>query len=209
MKKLIIGIMVMLVLVTGCDSNKEKKESEVDKMSYKEVEEVTNFVKIEMEDGAKMILELYPDVAPITVANFQKLVSEKFYDGIVFHRIVKNFMIQAGDPTGTGYYGSEEKIKGEFKANGVENDLDHGRGVISMARSGNDFDSASSQFFIVHQKSPHLDGSYAAFGKLIAGFDTLDALASVKVNGETPVVKPVIKNIRFVEIDNLEEIESE
>lgn len=201
MKKILIGILAILILVTGCGKSDDKKESEVDKMSYKEVEEITNYVKIEMEDGAKMLLELYPDVAPITVANFQKLVSEKFYDGIVFHRIVKNFMIQGGDPTGTGFGGSEETIKGEFKDNGVENNLAHDRGVISMARSGNP-DSASSQFFIVHKKSSHLDGSYAAFGKVIAGFDTLDDLASVKVNGETPVVKPVIKNIRFIELDN-------
>lgn len=201
MKKILIGMFAILILVTGCGKSDNKKESEVDKMSYKEVEEITNYVKIEMEDGAKMLLELYPDVAPITVANFQKLVSEKFYDGIVFHRIVKNFMIQGGDPTGTGFGGSEETIKGEFKDNGVENNLAHDRGVISMARSGNP-DSASSQFFIVHKKSSHLDGSYAAFGKVIAGFDTLDSLASLKVQGETPIVKPVIKNIRFIELDN-------
>lgn len=201
MKKVLIGMFAILILVTGCGKNDEKKESEVDKMSYKEVEEVTNYVKIEMEDGAKMLLELYPDVAPITVANFQKLVSEKFYDNLTFHRIVKNFMIQGGDPNGTGFGGSEETIKGEFKDNGVDNNLAHDRGVISMARSGNP-DSASSQFFIVHKKSSHLDGSYAAFGKVIAGFDTLDSLANVKVQGETPVVKPVIKSIRFIELDN-------
>lgn len=199
MKKLLLGILVVLLVVTGC-GKKENKESEVDKMSYKEVENETNFVKIEMANGEKMLLELYPDTAPITVANFKKLVSEKFYDNITFHRIVKNFMIQGGDPTGTGRGGSEETIKGEFKANGVENNLSHDRGVISMARSS-DPNSGSSQFFIVHKKTSSLDGSYAAFGKLIAGFDTLDNLASVKVSGETPVEKPVIKSIRFVEIE--------
>lgn len=199
MKKILLGLLVILLVITGC-GKKESKESEVDKMSYKEVENETNFVKIEMANGEKMLLELYPDIAPITVANFKKLVSEKFYDNITFHRIVKSFMIQGGDPTGTGRGGSEETIKGEFNANGVENNLSHDRGVISMARSNNP-NSASSQFFIVHKKTSSLDGSYAAFGKLIAGFDTLDNLASVKVNGETPIEKPVIKSIRFVEIE--------
>ncbi|MCI8467135.1 MAG: peptidylprolyl isomerase [Bacilli bacterium] len=170
-------------------------------MNYKETEEITNYIKIEMQTtGDIMLLELYPDIAPITVKNFQKLVSEKFYDGLVFHRIIKDFMIQGGDPLGNGSGGSEETIKGEFRLNGVENNLKHERGVISMARS-NDRDSASSQFFIVHADSPHLDGSYASFGRIIAGLDTLDKLANTKTNGETPITKPVIYSIRFVTVD--------
>ena len=147
-----------------------------------------------------MLLELYPEIAPITVENFQKLVSEKFYDNLIFHRVIKDFMIQGGDPNGTGTGGSKETIKGEFKSNGVENNLKHERGVLSMARS-RDKDSASSQFFICHQESSHLDGEYAAFGKLIAGYDTLDKIASTKVNGETPATTQKMKSIRFVTIE--------
>ena len=171
-------------------------------MSYKETEEKTNYVKIEMKTGDIMILELDEKTAPITVANFQKLVSEKFYDNLVFHRIIKGFMIQGGDPEGTGMGGSKDTIKGEFKSNGIENNLSHERGVISMARSSLK-DSASSQFFICHDDVPSLDGDYAAFGKLIAGFDTLDKLADTSVgsDGETPVKKPEMLSIRFVNIE--------
>lgn len=203
-KKLLILCSIFLVMfITGCD-NKNKTEGSVDKMSYKETNETTNYIKIEMKTGDIMLLELYPNIAPLTVANFQKLINEKFYDNLTFHRIVKNFMIQGGDPEGTGYGGSKETIKGEFKSNGVENNLSHQRGVISMARSTNK-DSASSQFFICHADVSSLDGDYAAFGKLIAGFDTLDKLANTKVKGETPIEKPVIKSIRFITIDNKQE----
>ena len=123
-------------------------------------------VIIEMENGGKIKLELYPEIAPITVANFEALVKEGFYDGLTFHRVIPGFMIQGGDPLGNGMGGSENKIKGEFSANGVKNDLKHTRGVISMARSMNP-NSASSQFFIMHADAPHLDGSYAAFGKVV------------------------------------------
>ncbi|MCM1053595.1 MAG: peptidylprolyl isomerase [Ruminococcus sp.] len=200
MKKKILLLMVLsLLLLSNC--SKPVKESEVDKMSYNETEEITNYVKIEMNDGDKMILELYPEIAPITVANFQKLVSERFYDGLTFHRIIKDFMIQGGDPEGTGMGGSEETIKGEFEINGVNNSLSHERGVISMARKSKPYDSASSQFFICHADVTSLDGSYAAFGKLVAGFDTLDKIANTKVNGETPIEPPVIKSIRFITIN--------
>lgn len=134
-------------------------------------------VKIEMENGSVIKLELYPEVAPITVANFEKLVKEGFYDGLIFHRVIPGFMIQGGDPLGEGYGGSDEKIKGEFASNGVKNDLKHTRGVISMARSM-DKNSASSQFFIMHADAPHLDGDYAAFGKVIEGMDAVDEIAS-------------------------------
>ncbi len=126
-------------------------------------------------------VELYPEIAPITVNNFVKLVSEGFYNGIKFHRVIKGFMLQGGDPEGTGMGGSKETIKGEFKINGVENNLKHTAGVISMART-QDPDSASSQFFLMHKDSPHLDGSYAAFGKTIEGQEVIDAIAEVETN---------------------------
>lgn len=152
-------------------------------------------VTIEMENGKKIKLELYPDVAPITVANFEKLVGEHFYDGIIFHRVIKGFMIQGGDPTGTGMGGSAEKIKGEFLANGVVNNLKHTRGVISMARTAAP-NSASSQFFIMHQDAPHLDGQYAAFGKVVEGIEVVDEIASARVDwNDKPVDEQKIKTI--------------
>lgn len=136
-------------------------------------------VVIEMENGGIMEIELYPEKAPLTVKNFEKLVNSGFYDGLGFHRIIKGFMIQGGDPKGNGTGGPGWTIKGEFKANGVDNDLKHTRGVISMARSMAP-DSAGSQFFIMHADAPHLDGQYAAFGKLVSGYDVLDEIADVR-----------------------------
>ena len=152
-------------------------------------------VTIEMENGKKIKLELYPDVAPITVANFERLVKEGFYDGLIFHRVIKGFMIQGGDPEGTGMGGSSEKIKGEFAANGVPNPLKHTRGVISMARS--QFrDSASSQFFIMHEDAPHLDGQYAAFGKVVEGIEVVDEIANTKTGfGDRPVTEQRMKKV--------------
>ena len=135
-------------------------------------------VIIEMENGKKIKLELYPEAAPITVANFEKLVKEGFYDGLIFHRVIAGFMIQGGDPEGTGMGGASERIVGEFAMNGHKNPIKHTRGVISMARSQNP-NSASSQFFIMHADAPHLDGQYAAFGRVIEGMDTVDEIASV------------------------------
>ena len=131
-----------------------------------------------MENGAKIEIELYPEVAPITVANFETLVKDGFYDGLTFHRVIPGFMIQGGDPQGNGMGGAKNKIKGEFRANGVKNDLKHTRGVISMARSF-DPNSASSQFFIMHADAPHLDGQYAAFGKVVSGIEAVDEIASI------------------------------
>ncbi len=146
----------------------------------------TKTVIIEMENGKKMTLELYPDIAPITVDNFVKLASEGFYDGLIFHRVIEGFMIQGGDPDGTGCGGPGYSIKGEFSSNGVKNDLKHTRGVISMARSMMP-DSAGSQFFIMHEDAPHLDGQYAAFGKLTDGFDVLDEIATCSTGrGDRP-----------------------
>ena len=135
-------------------------------------------VIIEMENGAKIELELYPEHAPITVKNFEKLVSEGFYDGLTFHRVIKGFMIQGGDPLGNGMGGADENIVGEFKRNGHDNPIKHERGVISMARA---FEpkSASSQFFIMHEDAPHLDGQYAAFGKVVSGMEAVDEIANI------------------------------
>lgn len=155
-------------------------------------------VIITMEDGSEIKLELDKEAAPITVANFQKLVSEGFYDGLIFHRVIPGFVIQGGDPTGTGMGGSKETIKGEFKVNGVENNLSHKRGVISMARSSK-YDSASSQFFICHADATFLDGSYAAFGRVVEGIETVDKIASVPTDAsDRPVVEQKMKTVRLV-----------
>ena len=154
---------------------------------------------IEMENGGTMTLELYPEIAPITVENFVKLANEGFYNGLIFHRVIAGFMIQGGDPTGTGMGGPGYQIKGEFSSNGVKNTLKHTRGVISMARSMHP-DSAGSQFFIMHQNAPHLDGSYAAFGKLTEGFDVLDRIAGVATNWSDKPLKA--QRMRTVTIVN-------
>ena len=138
-------------------------------------------VSIEMENGKTFRAELYPALAPNTVNNFLSLVGKKFYDGVIFHRVIAGFMIQGGDPQGVGTGGPGYHIKGEFSANGFANPIKHERGVLSMARAMNP-DSAGSQFFIMHENSPHLDGQYAAFGKVIEGMETVDAIASVKTD---------------------------
>ena len=138
-------------------------------------------ITIQMKDGGVMKAELYPEIAPITVKNFVDLAAKGFYNGLIFHRVIPGFMIQGGDPQGTGMGGPGYTIKGEFSANGVRNDLKHTRGVLSMARAM-DPDSAGSQFFIMHENSPHLDGQYAAFGKIIEGIEVVDKIASVKTD---------------------------
>ncbi len=135
-------------------------------------------IVIEMENGQEIKLELYPEEAPITCQNFEKLVSEGFYDGLTFHRIIKGFMIQGGDPLGNGMGGADDNIIGEFRANGHQNNIKHTRGVISMARAF-DPNSASSQFFIMHADAPHLDGQYAAFGKVVSGMEAVDEIAEI------------------------------
>ena len=152
-------------------------------------------VRIEMEDGSVMELELYPDIAPITVANFEKLVKEGFYDGLCFHRVIAGFMIQGGDPLGNGMGGSDENIKGEFRANGVKNTLSHKRGIISMARA-QDPNSASSQFFIMHADGEFLDGQYAAFGKVTKGIEVVDKIASVSTDmRDKPRTPQIMKKV--------------
>ncbi len=154
---------------------------------------------IEVKEFGTIEVELNPSVAPITVENFVKLANKGFYNGLTFHRVIKGFMIQGGCPKGNGTGGPGYSIKGEFYANGINNPLRHTRGVISMARAM-DPDSAGSQFFIMHQDAPHLDGQYAAFGKVIKGIEVVDAIASVNTNYyDMPLNKVVIKSIKIEE----------
>ena len=152
-------------------------------------------VVIEMANGKKIKIELYPDIAPISCENFEKLVKSGFYDGLTFHRVIPVFMIQGGCPKGNGTGGPGWQIKGEFAANGVKNDLKHTRGVLSMARSMMP-DSAGSQFFIMHEDAPHLDGNYAAFGKVIEGIEVVDEIASVRTDyNDKPLEAQVMKKV--------------
>jgi peptidyl-prolyl cis-trans isomerase B (cyclophilin B) len=167
MKKIFISILFILLIGTLCACGSEKTA----KIGIHQA-------VIEIQDYGTVTVELDGDTAPITVQNFINLANNSFYDGLTFHRIIDGFMVQGGDPNGIGTGGSGKNIKGEFLANGVKNDLKHTRGVISMARAM-DPDSASSQFFIMHKDAPHLDGNYAAFGKMTDGFDELDRIATV------------------------------
>lgn len=167
-------------------------------MAYIQTNEVTNTVEIEMADGGKIVVELDGKSAPVTVKNFQKLVSQHFYDGLIFHRVISGFMIQGGDPQGTGMGGSKETIKGEFRVNGVSNPISHERGVISMARS-QFYNSASSQFFICHADAKFLDGQYAAFGKVVEGMDVVDRIALTQTDyNDRPLKEQRMKQIAFV-----------
>ncbi len=152
-------------------------------------------VVIEMENGKKIKIELYPDIAPISCENFEKLVKSGFYDGLTFHRVIPGFMIQGGCPKGNGTGGPGWTIKGEFSGNGVKNDLKHTRGVLSMARSMMP-DSAGSQFFIMHEDAPHLDGQYTAFGKVIEGMEVVDEIAEVATDyNDKPTTPQVMKKV--------------
>lgn len=190
-RRCIAAALVVLLCVVSLSGCRSKNSENTD---YGE----TIMVEITMENGGVIRLELYPEIAPITCANFEKLANDGFYDGLIFHRVINNFMIQGGDPTGTGMGGSEDNIKGEFSANGVANTLSHERGVISMARSRK-YDSASSQFFICHADSTYLDGQYAAFGKVIEGMDVVDEIASVQTDAnDRPLVDQVMKTVRII-----------
>lgn len=152
-------------------------------------------VTITMENGDVMKLELYPEIAPISVNNFISLIQKNFYDGLIFHRVINGFMLQGGDPEGTGCGGPGYSIKGEFAANGVENNLKHTEGVLSMARSMHP-NSAGSQFFIMHKNAPHLDGSYAAFGKIIEGMDVVNKIAEIPTDySDRPLAEQVMKTV--------------
>ncbi len=155
-------------------------------------------VVIELENGKKIKLELYPDIAPETVENFERLVGKGFYDGLTFHRVIPGFMIQGGCPNGNGTGNAGTRIKGEFLQNGFVNDLKHTRGVISMARAA-DPNSASCQFFIMHEDAPHLDGGYAAFGKVIEGMDAVDEIAAVETDYSDKPIKPVVMKKVYIE----------
>lgn len=194
MKKLFLILMcVTLVLfAASCRLTDETShgQNEEDTMENKII------ATIAVEDFGEIKLELYPDIAPETVRNFCYLARQGFYSGTTFHRIIKGFMIQGGDPEGTGNGGPGYCIKGEFSINGFENDLKHERGVISMARRSRPYNSAGSQFFICHQDSPHLDGSYAAFGRVISGMEVVDAIASVDTDANNrPLVSVVISSV--------------
>ena len=148
-------------------------------------------VVITMDNGRKMEIELYPEIAPETCANFEKLVKAGFYNGLTFHRVIKGFMIQGGCPNGNGMGGPGWTIRGEFAANGHKNDLKHTKGVLSMARTM-DPNSAGSQFFIMHEAAPHLDGQYAAFGKVVSGLDVVDEIANVRTGWADKPSQPVV-----------------
>ena len=155
-------------------------------------------VVIEMDNGGIIRIEVDEKAAPITAANFLKLVKEGFYDGLTFHRVISGFMVQGGDPTGTGTGGSKDTIKGEFASNGYNNPLKHTRGVISMARTM-DPNSASSQFFIMHADAPHLDGQYAAFGKVVEGMGVIDQIAASRTDFRDNPVTPVVMKRVYIE----------
>lgn len=182
MKRFFVLMMsvVLCCFAAGCGGDTSKKADVSEQVDVPEVA----YADIEMEGYGTITVELNGKVAPLTVANFIKLSEDGFYDGLTFHRIIEGFMMQGGDPNGNGTGGSDNNVKGEFSANGVENDLSHTRGAISMARA-QDYDSASSQFFIVQEDSPHLDGSYAAFGYVIEGMDIVDEICE----GAEPIDK--------------------
>lgn len=192
MKK-IISILLVAIMILPCF------------VSCDSVNSLPNVVIIDVKDYGKITVELYPDVAPVTVRNFKKLVNEGFYDGLIFHRVIEDFMIQGGCPVGDGTGGQTDakgnriNIKGEFSANNFKNTLNHTRGVISMARS-DDPNSASSQFFICHQSAAHLNGKYASFGKVTSGMEVVDAIAAVPTNeNDKPLTDVVITSITFAE----------
>lgn len=221
MKRLISIILMAALLslcLTGCGDTRENADKSTAKTTKKESfaekkdADTSNsqyltgkhHAEIVIAEYGKLELELDADVAPITVTNFVNLVKKGFYNGLTFHRIMSGFMIQGGDPNGDGTGGSEETIKGEFKSNGVENTMSHKRGVISMARTQNDPDSASSQFFIVQADSDFLDGDYAAFGKVTAGMDIVDKICRsvqpIDNNGTVPAdQQPKITAIKVID----------
>ena len=216
--KRLISIILMAALLSLCGDTRENADKSTAKTTKKESfaekkdADTSNsqyltgkhHAEIVIAEYGKLELELDADVAPITVTNFVNLVKKGFYNGLTFHRIMSGFMIQGGDPNGDGTGGSEETIKGEFKSNGVENTMSHKRGVISMARTQNDPDSASSQFFIVQADSDFLDGDYAAFGKVTAGMDIVDKICQsvqpIDNNGTVPAdQQPKITAIKVID----------
>ena len=210
MKKIIclaLAVLMLALTVVSCNKKEAPAFEDIDLSTIDNLDDVkvtedeTDYVLITVKGYGKILVRLFPDVAPETVANFKKLVSEDFYDGLIFHRVIENFMIQGGDPNGDGTGGSPDKIKGEFTNNGFENNLKHVRGVVSMARRGDDMDSASSQFFICQKAYAYGDGDYAAFGFAAYGMDVVDKIASVRTNASNkPYNKVVIEAIEFATV---------
>ena len=212
---MLLAAAMTITMLTGCGSQGKETEK-TDKTTQAAVSETTeaaeenseldlaaaagkHHVEITVKDYGTINVELDGDAAPITVANFISLIKKGFYDGLIFHRVIRGFMIQGGDPLGTGMGGSEREIKGEFDSNGVKNPLSHTRGAISMARAQRK-DSASSQFFIVQSDSTYLDGQYAAFGKVVEGMDVVDEIASVKTDyNDKPLEPQVMKKVTIEE----------
>lgn len=203
--KRFFALFIATVMLCLCFTSCSGKATNIDGVIYSNKK--TNYVLMSVKDYGDIVIELYADKAPFTVENFQNLVDEKFYDGLTFHRIISEFMIQGGDPKGDGTGGASKNIIGEFAANGINTGLKHTRGVISMARGGYSYNSASSQFFIVHKTSINntlsLDGNYAAFGKVIYGMDVVDAIAAVETGAnDRPLETVTISSIRFVTLSN-------
>ena len=206
----IAAVVIAVIIGMGAlepkvEVNMDEIKSEINSASasdFTETAEVTDYVKITVKDYGEIVLRLRPDIAPKSVENFQKLVKEGHYSDKIFHRVIQNFMIQGGGFDTTGKQHEVASIKGEFSANGVENNLLHVRGVISMARTSISMDSASNQFFICDATKPHLDTQYAAFGYVLAGMDVVDAIAAVKTSGgneNKPLTDVVIEKATFVE----------
>ncbi|MDO5382132.1 MAG: peptidylprolyl isomerase [Eubacteriales bacterium] len=195
-------VLLMGIVLTGC--NKQTSDNSTSAAESVEILSGKHHISIEVENYGTISAELDADVAPITVTNFVNLANSGFYDGLTFHRIIDGFMIQGGDPDGNGTGGSDEKIKGEFRLNGVENNISHVRGTISMARSSS-YNSASSQFFIMQKDTPSLDGQYAAFGKVTDGMDIVDKICKdAKATNQNGVItdkskQPVITKIRVID----------
>lgn len=207
MGTLLITAVLSLTLMGCSTSNKENSKSQsndsgkeiyISKETEKKENDKNPVATIEMEDGKVIKLELYPEIAPNTVRNFISLANNKFYDGLIFHRVISGFMIQGGDPEGTGMGGPDYSIYGEFTNNDFENTLLHTKGVISMARS-RDNNSAGSQFFIMHGDAPNLDGDYAAFGKVIEGLDVVDSIAKMETGSNDKPKKDI--KIKFITVD--------
>ena len=201
-KKFFIAIvLIVTILIGGCGSASSSSSSDEDKASTGSTETTNKdtskpIVTIEMEDGAKIKVELYPQVAPNTVNNFISLIQKGFYNGVIFHRVIPGFMIQGGDPNGNGTGGPGYTIKGEFTNNGFTNDLKHTRGVISMGRIGGQNDSAGSQFFIMARDYPSLDGEYASFGKVTEGMEEVDKIVSAQRDAkDKPTVNQKMKSV--------------
>jgi len=197
----VFALLAVVLVLTACGAAKDSEQSEGNKakkteenVDYSSKVKENPIVTITMSNDEKIVIELEPSTAPNTVANFISLVKKGFYDGLIFHRVIPDFMIQGGDPSGNGTGGPDYSIEGEFSSNGFKNDLKHERGVISMARS-QDPNSAGSQFFIMVEEASHLDGDYAAFGKVIEGMETVDAIVAAERDGEKPIKDQKMKKV--------------